>query len=356
MPFETTSTGTVYRAPSASGASNTNLSNIDKIADAPKTVTASTKSQTATGGGFTTTDAYAIPVSAPKTTALPTTPTAAPAAAADAAAPSTISVETGTNGTSTPVSVTTTKQVVGAANASDDAATNAAAKKALDAVDAELASKLGSKYAAPATQQDRVKLVAQVVSNLNVAAKTAFLNKIGALGKDFGLDFGQPSISTSTDKMTPAQKQIKAALYTEWQTGQPFSKDVKSTDTSTQTQTNSQTDATTSKDDSNSELEGTPLAGAELSQGALNIVATVKSLGFDREAVRNYFAAQDTSGDGKLSETELIKVDGQGVDAVTWNSYQQRTLMSSRGTTSVDQVTDRAIAEAKKYYQAHPQP
>ncbi len=354
MPFETTSTGTIYRAPPAPGA-NTNLSKIDKVADPSTPASVSSKGQTATGSGFKTTDGYVIPVSAPKTTVVPAATTGNAAAPVDEPAPSTISVETGTNGNSSAVSVTT-KQVVGAANASDDAATNAAAKKTLDGVDAELASKLGSKYAAPATQQDRVKLVAQVASSLNGAEKTAFLNKIGALGKDFGLNFGQPSISTSTDNMTTAQKQIQAALYTEWQTGKPFSKDVKSTDTSTQTQTNSQTDATKSGDDSDSELEGTPLAGAELSQGALNIVATVKSLGFDRAAVRNYFASQDTSGDGKLSETELIKVDGQGVDAVTWNTYQQRSLMSKKGETSVDQVTDRAIAEAKKYYQNNPKP
>jgi hypothetical protein len=270
----------------------------------------------------------------------------------DSAAPaenkSTISLETA-NGTSSPV-VTTTKQTVGAANASDDAATNASAKKALDTVDAELASKLGSKYTAPATQQDRVKLVAQVANSLSGAEKTAFLNKIGAAGKDFGLNFGQPSISTSGANLSTAQKQIQAALYTEWQTGKPFSKDVAST-TPTTADTKKSTPDTAASGKPNT--EGTALSNPELRQGAKNIIAMVKARGENTAAVRAYFAGFDANGDGKLSEMEMIAAGGggqDGVDAVTWSTTNQRSLMPEKGVSvSLDRVTANAIEQSKKY-------
>jgi hypothetical protein len=263
---------------------------------------------------------------------------------------STISLETG-NGATNQVT-TTNKQVVGAANASDDAATNADAKKALENVDAELASKLGSKYTAPTNQQDRVKLVNQVANGLSGNEKTAFLKKIGVEGEKYGLNFGRPEIKNSTANLTPAQKQIQAALYTESQTGKPYSKDVASTGTDTKNQ-DTKKPATDTAASGKTNTGGTALPDSELRQGAKNIVAKVKSLGSDRAAVREFFAAQDTNNDGKLSEMELITAGGggeDGVDAVRWNTTNQRALMPEKGVAvSIDQVTDRAITESNKY-------
>jgi hypothetical protein len=249
----------------------------------------------------------------PAPTNTPTTPTVA--------STPTITLDTGSG--STPVQVTN-PQTTGAANASDDPATNAAAKKMLESVDAELAARLGSKYKAPSNQQERVKLVAEVANSLKGAEKTAFLNKLGALGKDFGLNFGQPSIVSSTANLTAAQKQIHDALYTEFQTGKAFSK----------SDSGSTPAATTPTPDTRT---GSYVPSPKITQGALDLMATVRTE--TREQTRARIAAWDIDGNGKLDRDKMELYNGAGVEATRWDDIQGHRL-DEPGHNSIDAVTD----------------
>jgi hypothetical protein len=302
--------------------------------------------------GFGGTEGFvSIPVPAPLTQTIPATST--PATTATTPAASTITLDTA-NGSTAVQTTTTTKQVVGAANASDDAATNASAKTMLDSVDSLVKSKSGSSYTAPATQQERVNQIAKIANGLSGTEKTAFLEKLGALGKDFGLNFGQPSISISTDKLTTAQKQIQAALYTEWQTGVPFSKNVTSTDKSEEKSTN--TDAQTSSPTAASARSqtATPTPDLELHQDTLNLMAKVRSLGYSPEATKAFL--DQFAHNGVLTREDFA--NGPLGNAYVWTSTGgkgQDLIPGKKSSESTAALADEIVKRTKAYDATYPQ-
>jgi hypothetical protein len=235
---------------------------------------------------------------------------------------------------STPVTVTT-RQAVGAANASNDAATNASAKRSLDGVDALNAQQLGASYKAPATQQERVAQVAQVANSLKGAERTAYLNKVAEFGRPFGLNFGQPSIVASTANLTADQKQIQAALYTEFVTGKPFSKDVQTTTAgTTAAATSASAPATTASSTASSASTGSGVpADATLHEDSKEVLARVTTE--TREQTRARVASWDTNGNGRIDQLELASAVGPF--ARNWDN-KGNTL--DRQSNRVDAIAD----------------
>ncbi len=269
------------------------------------------------------------PATSPTTTVAPTvvqpnrTTTVSPSISLDTA-----------SGNSTPVTVSPTP-ATGAANASSDAATNAAAKKMLDGVDAELASRLGSKYQAPTNQKERVALVAQVANSLSGAEKTAFLNKIGGLGKEFGVNFGQPSLVTSSANLTTAQKEIQAALYSEFQTGKAFTKGGSTPAASPTTPSVAPTSTT-----------GVASSGRRQSAEVQDLLASIRAENRDqtRARIASWEYSANNTGDNRISDTEMAQASTKG-GGTNVGEWIRRDLGLSRPT--IDELTDRLRTEAR---------
>jgi hypothetical protein len=250
---------------------------------------------------------------------------------------------TTTNGTTTnasPIEVdvgtgnqrTTTQAVnvgaTGAANASTNASTNASAKKMLTDVDALLASKSGSGFKTPTNQAERTKAVAAVASKLSGAEKKEFLSQLKTLGKDFNLNFGQPTIVTS-GPLDESHQAIHDALAIEQQTGKAWTPTVKA-ETPAATKTEAPA-ATKEEDDS----PGVASRLQSLPQEVQDFVATIK--GQSRAATREMVASWDLSGNDKVGPSEITGKNSATV--ASWEGFGKGSKRTE--TISVDAMTDR---------------
>jgi hypothetical protein len=215
-------------------------------------------------------------------------------------------------------------------NLSANSATNTSAKKMLADVDAKLAQYQGSAYKAPAHQGERAKAVAAVADSLTGAKKTAFLAEIKALGKDFGLNFGQTSIDDKTafSKLDASHQAVNIALQKEAKTGQVATDAAVATtktDTSSSIVSNAKAADTT---------PGVPAAEADRPNEVKDMLASMRSK--SRAEVGAIVAGWDIFKDGRINGGDLTLRAGTVIGA--WKEFSD--LKEGTGST-IDKVADR---------------
>jgi hypothetical protein len=204
------------------------------------------------------------------------------------------------------------------------------ANQMLADVDATLAQYGGK---APANHQERVKAVAQVADSLKGAEKTAFLQKIQAQGKAFGMNFGQKSIDDKSafGKLDAEHQAVNLLLQNEAKGGQQKS------DGSTASKK-------PSPEKKQATQEGVASAKEGMSDDVADLLERVK--GQSEQETREMVAGWDATGDGRIAGAEVTGFNG--ADVSSWGDMKQAMKGHSKGL-SVDDMTTMLREKAAAY-------